>query len=87
MLSGANHFALSQAIMLAKGAAKGRPFGAFRGDYRRPVKVKAKHGKAGARRLFAVNASPAHSSTVHKWDRCRRIMARAILAGEIMVSP
>ena len=49
--------------------AKARPFAAFRGDYRRPLKQRT----GGAGRMLAMNISPALSSSVRKFERRERM--------------
>lgn len=55
---------------------KSRPFAMFRGDFRKPVRARAKPGEAGKRRLAAMVISSAHASSVAKLQRAQRILIR-----------
>lgn len=77
MKSDLNVEELRIAIALALKDAKGRPFAAFRGDHRKPLRRRAKPGQAGARRLVAMQISPSRSSSVAKIQRAERIFARS----------
>jgi hypothetical protein len=68
--------AFAEAVAVAVKRNKSRPFAAFRGDFRRPVRRRAKPGTAGMDRLYAANIVPDRSSNVAKLQRGLRIMKR-----------
>lgn len=78
-----NALAFREAIRIALNGSNPRPFAAFRGDYRRPVKRggKVRKGKwpllsADYRRLFAMSIAPDRASNIAKLQRGLRIIAR-----------
>jgi hypothetical protein len=79
MLSaGANARALASAHFLALLLnSKQRPFAAFRGDIRPARRRRAKPFEAGMTRVDLMQISPAHSSSVAKYMRRRRIYERS----------
>jgi hypothetical protein len=68
--------ALAQAIITEIKRHKGRPFAAFRGDFRKPVKRRAKPGQADGRRLAAAPIILDRSSSVKRLMRAQRIFFR-----------
>lgn len=79
--------AFAEGIRLAIVNRKERPFAAFRGDHRRPVKHRAKPGKADGRRLFAMSLPPDRVANIAKLQRGLRILARIMPPAEAEPAP
>lgn len=84
-----NALAFREAIRIALNGSNPRPFAAFRGDFRRPVKRggKVRKGKvplasADMRRLFAASIVPDRTSNIAKLQRGLRIIERCKAAAD-----
>jgi len=71
---GIDAFALAVALEMAR--RRPRPFAAFRGDLRRPVKRRAASGQADYRRVVVMSLPPDRSSNISKLQRGLRIIER-----------